>query len=134
MIISREEFLNSKPVMDTYKEILELYVQKNEEESLGIPLNELEEVALSRARAEVYVQFCYEGKLDKPEKCALCPCCVNNRHIEDYATCTMAPQYVVHQPNLELMDKRPSWCPMNERDEIQDIIHMYLAKQNGPVQ
>lgn len=134
MMISKEEFLNSKPVMDTYKEILEFYIQKNEENNLGISQNELEELALSRARAEIYVQYCRDGIIEKPAKCTECPCGIDDQEIEEYLTCSMAPTYVVHQPNLNLSGKRPSWCPMNERDAVQDTIRIYLSKQNGPVQ
>ena len=139
---SRDEFLSCPEVTKTFLEILEFYQQKNEEENMGIPQEELETIAFSRACAEVYIQFCKEGKMPIPEKCKDCPCGKKVPYPEEaakysdekeYLVCAMAPPYVVHQPNL-LIVSRPSYCPINEKDEIQDMVNLFAAKQNGPVQ
>ena len=139
---TKDQFLSCPEVTNTYLEIREFYMEKNEEQNMGIPQDELESLAFSRACAEVYVQFCKEGKMPIPEKCKECPCGKKIPYPEEaakysdekeYLVCAMAPPYVLQQPNL-LISERPSYCPMNEKDELQEALNLFAAKQNGPVQ
>ena len=135
--MNKQEFLNSKEVAETYAEIKEFYIEKNKEENMGIEENKIEKLAYERACAEVYVQFCKNGTMEKPDKCQNCPCCVRNEKLENinkyiekpYLVCSMAPSYIAHQPNITEVGK-PSYCPIDGNDELYEIIKMITEKRS----
>ena len=110
-------------------EILSFYLQHKDEYS-ELPERVITNIALVRATMEYYISHVKSGKQKCPGTCIDCVCVKTLPDMDDeYYVCDMAPSRVVHQPNLKLLGKRPSYCPLNETDYVMEAVINAIKKE-----
>ena len=125
-----EDVIMSFEVRDRFKELLKFFIKKNKEENLRMTKADIQKVAHVRACSEVYVEFCREGKIEKPVCCDKCVCAARLPYKEtdgeEFLCCTMAPPETGDDINLKCAPI-PEYCPIYKK-----TIKQYVDATGGP--